>query len=128
MSWQRVSRQQRCPVCGKADWCVVSDDESMALCMRIESDRPGKSGGWIHRLVEHDWKPTKWRPVRQAYRKPDVERPDCEGIAQRLVDEVTDEQLTWLSRQLGVSVNALRAFRVGADAKRKVSSNRGKSG
>lgn len=120
MTWNRVSRSRLCPVCGKADWCLRANDDSAALCMRIESDRPGKFGGWIHRLVEDGWKPTRWRPVRKTSRNADVVPPDCESIAKRLCGDVTDRQLRWLSRNLGVSVDALMAFRVGADSQRQV--------
>ena len=48
--FHRVSRSEPCPVCGKPDWCLVSNDGAVALCMRSESTRPLKTGGWIHRL------------------------------------------------------------------------------
>lgn len=49
--WNRVSRSDKCPVCGKPDWCSVSDDGEVAYCMRIES--PTKKGsGYIHYLTE----------------------------------------------------------------------------
>jgi hypothetical protein len=58
---RRVSRIARCPICNHADWCLVA--RSYAICMRIESDRPSRSGlgGWIHRLKgslqSADWTP-----------------------------------------------------------------------
>lgn len=54
MSWKRVSHKYPCPVCGKKDWCCITDDESLTLCMRLESSTPsrGKAGGWLHKTGE----------------------------------------------------------------------------
>jgi len=49
MSYTRVTKLQPCPVCKKDDWCRVFAD-GWAECMRVQSDRPAKSGGWMHRL------------------------------------------------------------------------------
>ncbi len=51
--WVRVKRRNPCPVCGKPDWCLVSQDGKTAICARIESDKPAgnKGAGWIHALV-----------------------------------------------------------------------------
>jgi hypothetical protein len=48
MTWTRVTREAPCPICSKPDWCTVS--ETTACCMRIESDRQMRNGGWAHRL------------------------------------------------------------------------------
>ena len=47
MTFTRVTKQQPCPVCKKPDWCRVFAD-GWAECMRVQSDRPAKSGGWMH--------------------------------------------------------------------------------
>jgi len=50
--WLRVNRHNPCPICGKSDWCLLSDDGKAAICARIESNRPAgtKGAGWIHHL------------------------------------------------------------------------------
>ena len=48
--FKRVSKREPCPVCGHADWCVVSNDGGTCICMRTESDRPHAKGGWVHVL------------------------------------------------------------------------------
>src|SRR5512137_1184728 len=49
MSFRRVSKASPCPVCKKPDWCRVFAD-GWAECMRLQSDKPAKSGGWMWRL------------------------------------------------------------------------------
>ena len=50
--WLRVNRHNPCPVCGKPDWCLISQDGKAAICARVESDKPaGNEGaGWVHSL------------------------------------------------------------------------------
>jgi len=38
VSWQRVTREHPCPICGKPDWCTVASDGRAACCMRVRSD------------------------------------------------------------------------------------------
>jgi hypothetical protein len=47
-----VSRHRRCPICDRADWCLVATSGAYAICRRVESSRPaqGALGGWVHRL------------------------------------------------------------------------------
>jgi hypothetical protein len=47
MSFTRVSKSHPCPICKKPDWCRVFAD-GWVECMRVESDRRAKSGGWMH--------------------------------------------------------------------------------
>ena len=47
MSYTRVSKLHLCPVCKKDDWCRVFAD-GWIECMRVQSDKPAKSGGWMH--------------------------------------------------------------------------------
>jgi hypothetical protein len=50
----RVRKDRRCPICGRARWCLLARDGSYAICMREESSRParGNVGGWVHRLAD----------------------------------------------------------------------------
>lgn len=48
-SMSRVSKKNKCPVCGHDTWCLVG--EKAVLCMRVQSDRPirlssGETGWW----------------------------------------------------------------------------------
>ena len=46
----RVNGHRLCPVCGKPDWCAFNS--TIAICMRVESNKPIKNGGWLHKLSE----------------------------------------------------------------------------
>ena len=50
--FRRVNREQPCPICKKTDWCGVSADGVWCVCMRVQSDRRAKNGGWVHRLID----------------------------------------------------------------------------
>lgn len=64
----RVKRGTPCPICGKPDWCSVSEDGAMAICMRVAdgSVKESKGGGYIHILQDREL-----RPVSPIRRKPD---------------------------------------------------------
>jgi len=47
----RVSRKQPCPVCGKPDWCSLSRDGEIAICMRVASGHETQNGGHLHQLA-----------------------------------------------------------------------------
>ncbi len=47
MTFTRVTKQNRCPVCQHPDWCRVFAD-GWVECMRMPSEKPAKSGGWMH--------------------------------------------------------------------------------
>ncbi len=55
MSFTRVSKLQPCPICQKPDWCRTFAD-GWIECMRVQSDKAAKSGGWMH------WGPSRSIP------------------------------------------------------------------
>ena len=76
--FHKVSRREPCPVCGHADWCVVSNDGGTAICFRTESSRPHSKGGWIH-VLKRTLPPM--RPVQQV-RRPRPQLVDMERVMQ----------------------------------------------
>jgi len=50
--WVRVNKKIPCPICGKTDWCLISQDGTAAICARIQSDKVAgnKGAGWVHKL------------------------------------------------------------------------------
>lgn len=62
MKWITVTRKSPCPICKKPDWCGVSDDGRMCICMRAQNDAPTKNGGFLW-VYEHG----RWdEPSRRA--------------------------------------------------------------
>ena len=114
MKWVRVTRKSPCPICGRPDWCGVSEDGASAVCMRVESPKPckGKSGGWFHKLSEAVYVPPqkpKQKPVAQKDFAPLAEKCRC-----ALLD--TPNGLQELSRELGLSVESLERLKAGWSA------------
>lgn len=114
--WIRVTRRRLCKICGKGDWCTFSADGVVACCMRVESDRRTRNGGWLHRLTD-DWKPPRRRTVRRKQPKPKL---DCNPIHRRCVESLRPESLGWLSNDLGIRVEVLERFEVGYHSDRNV--------
>jgi len=53
--WQRVSSRRRCLICDHSTWCLISNDETVAGCMRIDrgSFKTARTRGgdiYFHRL------------------------------------------------------------------------------
>lgn len=115
--WRRVSRANPCPICERPDWCTVTADGSAVCCMRIESPKRLRCGGWLHRL--HDDEGTrKGRRIRRVTLRacPEPEPvADFGQLAERYAAAVNADALARFARELGVSVNALRRLRVGWD-------------
>ena len=115
--WRRVRKGKACPVCEADSWCVVSDDGTVAMCMRVKSDKPKelKSGeiGYIHRLVDA---PTVKKPFVRKPAPPkmtDTQRhmilaPRCRSWFVKRGDNRER-----LAAELGVAAWALDEIRVG---------------
>ena len=113
--WRPVNKERPCPICNKADWCSISGDGNTVWCGRTPSDRPGKNGGWLHRMGEH-----KVLHVPHPDRRPrptasSAEPVDLAQDHQRFVDALAaqPERLVELAGHLGVTADSLRAIGVG---------------
>ncbi len=65
---QTVTRKMPCLVCGKPDWCGITEDGSLAVCMRVSDGSIRESGnnGFVHILkerVRNDWQHSVHQPV-----------------------------------------------------------------
>lgn len=93
-----------CPVCGHAGWCGVAADSSFAICMRSESPRKTKNGGWYHVLNGNTAKPV-------PSFAPDPEQAkfiDCRAILQRYMLDTTTARIAEFADDLGVSRESLK--------------------
>ena len=104
MSFTRVSTFKPCPICQKPDWCRVFSD-GWAECMRVQSDRPAKSGGWMHRHPDTPQcflAPPAWRPQPPALNATKLHREWRAATSQAALEGLASE--------LGVSTTALNAL------------------
>ena len=72
--YMRVSRDCRCPICGKSDWCLISSFGDTAICCRVESDTPRPQfAGWLHKILPRDRQaPALIQKSATAYRPHDI--------------------------------------------------------
>lgn len=111
MGLVRVTREHPCPVCGKTEWCSVSDNGEIIVCMRAESERQSSDGnGWIHFSADPH------APHAEAKRvHPKLSPDECEILARECYQSPDSQSVrSELSVTLGVSVSSLEALKVGA--------------
>ncbi len=113
--WIRVRRGNPCPVCESDSWCLVSEDGSVALCMRAKSDHPHEmqngETAYIHRLTDAPACPTPRQPKPKG--PTDIERHMMLGPLARQWCRGCDEQVATLAKELGVARWALDELLVG---------------
>lgn len=103
--WTRVSKQEPCGICEKPDWCCRG--EKGWNCMRIESAKACKNGGWFHAFDDATPKPPPLKnPMKQP--KPVI---DCGGIMKAWQAETTPEHYRDMGKNLGVSGRSLEWIR-----------------
>lgn len=102
--WIACSRSRKCPICGKPDWCSVSEDGTTVHCHRVMSDHPTATG-YIH-VVKPDTAPIVRNPVPAI---PNVgERLFSAQLYWQRLDDMHDTYgLDGLAVELGVDVDAL---------------------
>jgi hypothetical protein len=109
----RVRRSEPCEICGGTDWCARLTQYHW--CMRVESTKPHKKGGWLHpRDQSAVLRPPKPRPPE----KTDAQLRDywtkrAMACHERALD---DRKLPLLASQLGVDTTALIRLQVGYGA------------
>ncbi len=90
----RVSRRAPCPACGRFDWCSITSDGALALCMRIVAGslKTARNGAYVHRLIE-----TSSAPQR-PYQKQSA--PTVETVQRIPPEQLHVVYLTLLREQL----------------------------
>ena len=119
--WIPVSRQQPCPICGKADWCGRTGDGVAVRCMRAQGIpvpsgwllvKTDPDGGTVFiRQDDLDRRPPAVGPTREQTR----EGPDRHWTvrATNRAKEITPDQLRELADELGVTPASLGTIGVG---------------
>ena len=118
--WVRVSKEQHCPICDHADWCLISADGTAAICARVSDGSVKRCGeaGYLHRLAD---RPDTWRPGPRRVAVP-AAPADVSALALEYHAAADREgHPDRLATDLGLSVESLRRFRVGWCAKENCS-------
>ena len=115
----RVSERQRCPVCGKPDWCLAAEDGSVAICARIEEGSVKRCGdaGWLHILRKDKCRPQRRRLYTQGISTSGnkAKTKGFEEFVRQYQGQLTAERLEELSTSLEVTAQSLRQLRIGFD-------------
>jgi hypothetical protein len=106
--WRAVTQRKPCPICGKPDWCTVTNDA--AICMRvadgaIRSIDMDHGTGYLHRLTADT------QIIRPTYSAGPTEADfelDYDAIFRRWSRDTTDAAIVALAQSLGVSGQALK--------------------
>lgn len=107
MTLARTSRSRPCPICARPDWCSLQLDDASepigVVCMRAESDKPTRNGGWYHRLLERDFRlPPR---MRRIVLRPS---PDWSQLVAERCSATRNTDLAQHAEALGVSIESLR--------------------
>jgi len=109
-TWTRVTRAKPCPVCGKPDWCLTSQDGSASICPRVESKKFIEGSGYLHVLKETEWSKDQWKPEKK-------ELPEhnevMASMARKFYLACDDDQQASANERLGVSHASLRRLGMG---------------
>ena len=102
MSFTRVSKAHPCGICNHGDWCRVFAD-GWAECMRVQSDKPAKSGGWMHPVGDG---PRRYAPPRPKWQPPPINAPQ---MMKDWLAATAQGELDAFAAALGVSTASLTA-------------------
>lgn len=111
-NFRRVSKRQRCPVCGRHDWCLVrysgAGEALAAICPRTESKRRCGDAGYLHALDGGAFRKRSFdRRIQLAPTR------DYGALALRLAEATPLAEYERLSASLGVTVSSLQALSFG---------------
>lgn len=112
---ERVTKENLCPVCQKADWCLVAADGSAAICQRVEQGSIKRCGeaGWLHIFSDAGRSRSGWPTRSIAIPQPPAK--EFPSLAKRYQGLLKEEQLAGLANNLGVSAVSLKRLGVGWD-------------
>jgi len=118
---RRVTRASPCPVCGRPDWCTVSADGHLVICMpQAEwAAKHSATGGYVHVLRNTPFRRDglKVRTVRIEGSK--CGWTDLDRLAEQCQEAVDSAALQALADSLGLSTGSLRRLRIGRDLRRR---------
>ncbi len=116
--WVNVTPDNPCQICHKHGWCSVTTDGQIAHCKRISdgSFKPGKTIGWLHRLIDN---PTPQQPrylPKRKKRLTDAEQHAVWAPRARHYFKGRQDDVNNLALGLGVASWTLNTLMVGFGA------------
>jgi hypothetical protein len=102
LNFRRVSKASPCPQCGKPDWCTVGDYG--VVCMRVQSARPVKNGGWFHAFDS-----ARGQPLQPPLRKREPPRINATAMHREWLAATAPEALAAFAVSLGLSPPSVAA-------------------
>lgn len=118
---RRVSRACPCPVCGRPDWCSVSADGKLCVCMRQAEGAKKRSanGGYVHVLRDDHfhWEHATVRRVRIERQR--CGRADLDCLARQYQAAMDPAVLQALTDSLVLSATSLGRLETGWDPRRR---------
>ena len=120
--WNRVSRQNPCPICGKPDNCTVSTDGGAVWCGRVMKGSIRENGGgqFLH-ILRDDWRERDWTPpVLLNWKTSEPTVRDFSKVADAGFSHPDAAQKrTELAGELGVEPSSLERLGVGWDTPKR---------
>ena len=124
--WNRVSRQELCPICDGPDNCTVSTDGGAVWCGRVSEGSIRENGGgqFLH-ILRDDWRERDWIP-------PIILKRTTAKASRRDFGKVADagfshpdaaQERGELAGQLGVEPTSLKRLGVGWDTPKRSQSH-----
>ena len=111
--WNRVSTKHPCKICGKPDWCLLSADQTAAICPRTPSEKYIDGSGYLHVL-------DKSKPMQSKgpTRKPTAKAlPEHNSVMEMLMkgfwEQADDDRVSGASSALNLSIECLRTMEIG---------------
>ncbi len=114
---KRVSRHSPCPVCQKPDWCSVSEDGNIAICMRVKSEKRTRNRGFLHKLKDAPYRPGPY--VCTFPLQDPSPSQDWSKLAEEYQQALPSQRLNWLADKLGLSADVLAHFNCGWSSEHK---------
>lgn len=112
MNWQRVTRQQLCPICHKPDWCMIAPRGDVVLCMRVVSSKPheieGGEVGYFHDIKDADVRFCRHNREAKNEQDPVI---NVGKLMDRWREETEDTMIEQFAEALGLRLFALQHLR-----------------
>ena len=115
----RVNKANPCKICLKPDWCLYSEDGSVAICQRVEEGSKKRCGdaGWLHVAGPDTGQAKNVKFNIKKFDKTNTPKPDFERIARDCQGRLSDRQLRWLGESLDITPASLKRLGTGWDGK-----------